>query len=355
MRDGNENRNIGTENRGKNKNKSLGTANKIRNLNVWYGNVDGLVRKMDEIREWAREGKVHILGVGETHVTNEVTDGEIKIEGFKHVRANSHSSFTGGVVIYIRENIRLLGTEIVEKNFVWAVMAVIKTRTGEKFRVDMLYRSPNTKLIKFIDWFDEVYGVGIERVKEGLILGDFNVRWDLDGDWGKNKLKEITDSLGMEQLITENTRVTKNSSSKIDLLFQWGGMERLDECRVIHEHKISDHSWIKINIKGEGIGPNRISREWVKYNIDREKLKVVLNDVHEKEGNYNVNELCRELNEKSNECVYVEKKIKRVRRVRWWDVELRNLRIDRDGCYLKWKESKKKKEKDEYWKTYKKK
>ena len=83
-------------------------------LRIWYGNVDGLVRKIDEIREWTEDSEFDILGVGETHVTDSVLDGELKIKGFKMFRSNSHSTHAGGVIVYVKKGIECLGTEIIE-------------------------------------------------------------------------------------------------------------------------------------------------------------------------------------------------------------------------------------------------
>lgn len=41
----------------------------------------------------------------ETCLTDAITDSEISVNGYRIVRCDSHSRHTGGVAIYVRENI----------------------------------------------------------------------------------------------------------------------------------------------------------------------------------------------------------------------------------------------------------
>ena len=78
---------------------------------------------------------------------------------------------------------------------------------------------------------------------EFFLLGDINV--DLMPDTtlaNAVKLKHIYDIYGLEQLITEPTRVTRNSSTLIDLCIT-NSPPKITKCGVV-QLAISDHALI---------------------------------------------------------------------------------------------------------------
>lgn len=82
-------------------------------------------------------------------------------------------------------------------------------------------------------------------IKDEIVIGVFNVRRELDKDWGRIKLKKLIDSFRMVQMVEEPMRVVKDCASKIDLLYQWGRVGKIKECKVIHRRKISDHRCVR--------------------------------------------------------------------------------------------------------------
>lgn len=68
----------------------------------------------------------NIVLCSETHVTENVGDAEISIVGYNHVRCDSHSRHTGGVLIYIHKSVdfKLIYNRSFNNNM-WCI--VIKT------------------------------------------------------------------------------------------------------------------------------------------------------------------------------------------------------------------------------------
>ena len=101
-------------------------------------------------------------------------------------------------------------------------------------------------------------------------MGDLNcdmiaTRYDND----TCKLMSITDVYGLQQLITEPTRVTLTSSTLIDVIYT----NFLDKivCLGVCHVSISDHSMVfayrKLSINGVTLGHNTLAyRKFIKFN-----------------------------------------------------------------------------------------
>ena len=79
-----------------------------------------------------------------------------------------------------------------------------------------LYRPPNAT-VDFNDRFEDFIDTINKEDKELFLLGDFNknlLNEDIDRNWGN-----FTTSLGLSQLVTEPTRVTKDSATLIDHIY----------------------------------------------------------------------------------------------------------------------------------------
>lgn len=57
-----------------------------------------------------------ILATVETHVTEDIGDCKLQINGYNLIRCNSSSSRTGGVIIYVKDNVKIETTIINEIN-----------------------------------------------------------------------------------------------------------------------------------------------------------------------------------------------------------------------------------------------
>lgn len=57
-----------------------------------------------------QEKKPNLIFLTETHLRENIGDQEISIKGYKTVRCDSHSTHTGGVLIYVKNRIKLTVT-----------------------------------------------------------------------------------------------------------------------------------------------------------------------------------------------------------------------------------------------------
>jgi len=101
------------------------------------------LRHKDEIvNVLIKELRPEVIGLTETHVTRQVEDHELYIDGYVCVRGDSESSRTGGVLLYLdnRINFDMRTVERDEGNW-WSVMVNVKER-DYKGVIMLVYHSP---------------------------------------------------------------------------------------------------------------------------------------------------------------------------------------------------------------------
>ncbi|KMQ95301.1 hypothetical protein RF55_4490 [Lasius niger] len=182
----------------------------------------------DEAHErMIEEGKVNI-------------DHEVQIDGYVCVRGDSESSRTGGVLLFIDNNIRfeLVATESCVKNW-WSILVKINERDFKGLLM-LIYHSPSGSDSEFIDFLE---GVCNNELLNGniIIMGDFNMDMKVN-NYGQDRLIRVMNSVGLKQLVREPTRITNYSETIIDLIFTNMNVE----VNVCHEPKITDHSMVEV-------------------------------------------------------------------------------------------------------------
>lgn len=72
-----------------------------------YLNIRSLLSNFEELEVLVNEKKPMIIFLTETHITIDINDSELKINGYNLVRCDSHSRHTGGVAIYVQEELSM--------------------------------------------------------------------------------------------------------------------------------------------------------------------------------------------------------------------------------------------------------
>lgn len=227
------------------------------------------MKHKDEIEnELIMKYKPSIVGFTETHVTKEIEEHELHINGYVCVRGDSESRRTGGVLLYIEERVRFdkIAIERRDGNW-WTIIVKIKDRDYIGM-IMIVYHSPNSKDGNFINFLEEIC-INVMQNDNVIIMGDFNIDMTVN-NYMKNRLVTVMNSLGLRQLVKEATRIVKNSETLIDLVFANVEME----VDVWHEPKITDHSAIVLywNLI-ESVDENKVITYRDYKRMDREKFK----------------------------------------------------------------------------------
>lgn len=232
-----------------------------------YLNIAGFRSHFDELKLLVEEVRPKIVILSETHVTSSHDVGQFAITNYNQELCLSRSAHTGGIWIYIEEQLKydVVSNTVFGDNWFLAV----EVKSGAIYGLfGGVYHSPSTSDVQFIKDFEILLNDVLIDEKTNVIVGDFNIRWDESGC--ATELKNVTDAAGLVQKVREATRTGPRSSTMIDLVFT---NSECCEANIEEEMKISDHETIGINIGG----PVRISVpeknktrvSWRRYSKDR--------------------------------------------------------------------------------------
>lgn len=134
----------------------------------------------------------------------------------------------------------------------WSLIINVNSKTiNGDFAV--VYHSPCSLIVKydeFLDYFENWCENTMNYNKKTVICGDFNI--DLrKSSTHSERVKKIIQNMGMKQLVTKPTRITKNTNwTLIDYVIS--NMDDLN-VNVLLDDKISDHSTIIFEVKNRVI------------------------------------------------------------------------------------------------------
>lgn len=74
-------------------------------MNISSSNIKGLINNFTELKYVLNKRKIDICLLNETHITSDIENNELKVRGYNIMRCDSDSRHTGGVVVYIKNNI----------------------------------------------------------------------------------------------------------------------------------------------------------------------------------------------------------------------------------------------------------
>ena len=145
-----------------------------------YTNACSLLNKMNELRQLAASHTIDIIAVTETWATDELSDAELAISDFllfRKDRKNSHFSKGGGVVIYIRDTLRVcLSPSLNNSTFedsVWCEIYI----NDSVLLVGVCYRSTSSTNVnddELICLMEKAASESSARNSQLLLMGDFN-------------------------------------------------------------------------------------------------------------------------------------------------------------------------------------
>ena len=198
-------------------------------------------------------------------------DAEVYIKNYNCIRCDSDSRHTGGVVMYVHENISFKVISNCEKDRAWflAIQIIKGYHTTGIFGV--VYRSFQTTNAVFLNNLDEWFEDILNHNKENFIFGDFNIDVATK-EFYSLKLVQLVKDYRMTQEVQEYTRVTKYSRSLIDLLIT---NSKNVQCTIVKDQQISDHYMLSVEINSKN-AKAKLSEEccaveirsWKNYSVD---------------------------------------------------------------------------------------
>ena len=205
----------------------------IGNLNVCH-----LKNKIDDVNVLinGHQDKVHIFGISETRLDEDIDDSIIQINNYSIFRkdAEKKDGHTG-LVVYVHNSINkfIRRRHDLETDAVEAIWLEIYQKKSKPAYVCSLYRNPAFTA----EWIDDFMSM-MDKIpvnSDIMLLGDFN--YDLFRQ--QNSWLSVMSMLGLSQLIKDSTRVTKTTQTLIDHIYT-NNTEMVINPTIVHS-SISDH------------------------------------------------------------------------------------------------------------------
>lgn len=196
---------------------------------------------MVDLRQCMFELNYDIVGITETWLNSNVPDSLIDVLGYDLVRLDRQTDTRGGgIIIYIKKGLHYEILPIHNLNLaieqLW-IKLIIKNNT---FVLGTIYRRQEHAASEFFEDLENAIAYACSITNDIVVIGDFNINIQVTSLLSTQLLSSL-DTVGLKQIIFEPTRVTRHSSTTIDLILVNENLQEI-ESGVIHDHKISDHS-----------------------------------------------------------------------------------------------------------------
>ena len=263
-------------------------------------NIDKLTTHLDELKIFLVSNDIDVLAINETKLNEYITDNEVSISGYDIVSRDRTTNGGGGVCFYVKKSINFSVRNDLCMGSLANLCIEIRKPRSKSFIVATWYRPPNS-LVSIFSPFEELIGKLDSLNTEFYLLGDLNCNMaasQFDSD--TRKLLTITDVYGLQQLITEPTRITETSATLIDLIFTNCPDKVL--CSGVRHIGISDHSMVyvyrKLAINGQSKGHTNITyRNFRSFNRDKFRSDVASQDWDHINNSSNPNDMWNEWKE----------------------------------------------------------
>ena len=218
----------------------------MKGFSILSLNVRSLYPKLDEL--YIRFKDFDILCFSETWTNPTYTDEMLALSGYDLFRSDRDSSIGihkrgGGLIIYVKTTLSKYTTTLEYAKKVTAnleqIFICIDKPNVRKQIIGNVYRPPNGKISEGIQELTSTVKIIQETTHcELTVVGDFNINYNLRHTQPFKLIKNFERDFNLSQEINTSTRVTKNSSTCIDLVFT--NMEYVISKGTIDIH-LSDH------------------------------------------------------------------------------------------------------------------
>ena len=210
-------------------------------------NINSLLPHVDEIEYLLKNQGIDFLALNESKIDEKLPDNLFKIEGYKFIRfdRNRHG---GGVAVYCRDRFKSKVREDIPKMLLEIIGVEITSLRAAPFLILSWFRPPSDPMDMF-DKLEQVMCFLELEGKEIILLGDTNCDLSINSNitdgsapllFGNARhSKDMYDSFGLMQLISEPTRETEQNSTLIDHIAV-SNVRNISKSGVVRT-AISDH------------------------------------------------------------------------------------------------------------------
>ena len=196
---------------------------------------------LDEIKLLVEDRQIDVLCISETWLSPDLPDHFIDIPNYNLYRCDYGKG--GGVCIYVKIDlkIKVLNLEIEKLEGVEHIWLTIQHRMLPSVIIGCVYRHPKAAVNSF-EYISNILKIICMKKKPIFVLGDLN-----DNQFNPNsKLIKIVKRLNLNQLIKKPTRITRTSSTLLDVIIT-NNVEKVIQSDV-YPGPVADHELISVCI-----------------------------------------------------------------------------------------------------------
>lgn len=184
------------------------------NLRVCFLNARSLLSHFAELKDCLIQGNYDIVGISETWLKPDILNTMIDIQGYNIARGD-RTTRGGGLVLYVKNNFEFSNliftqSEICEE--LWIQLRYF----NRIFVVGVIYRPPKGRVGDFLQVFEK--RLADFQPYDIICGGDINLNLLSLSDQNVSNFYDFIESLNLQQVIREPTRVTKTSEALLDVI-----------------------------------------------------------------------------------------------------------------------------------------
>ncbi len=220
----------------------------LRGIAFAHLNICHVLRKLDCISNMLHDSDLDILCLSETFLNDEISDCELKIDGYHLLRQDRVGAGCkkngGGILIYYRDcyDVTCINSHV--SSNCELLQACLKLPKSRPIYFDCLYRPPDGIVDKFVEEYDTHLSSLPDNCNYDYIaLGDCNIDYNAQNG-PKKKLVKLLKCHSLDQMIKQPTRVTTKSKTCIDHIY-CNNPDLYAHCGVV-DPGLSDHCLVYI-------------------------------------------------------------------------------------------------------------
>ena len=235
--------------------------------------------KIDELTSYVVKYNLHIIGVAETWLNDNVNNVEINLENFSVFRKDRSAVKVGkggGVMLYIHNSIKVHDCQFLNKYKSESLWCKLVLGNGFETILGVVYRSPNADDAEVQELCNAIRDASCKQV---IIMGDFNLP---DINWESlechNSISECFMTLVQDTYLVQHVNVPTRGDNILDLVLS-SEQGMIEELKVIEHLANSDHNIVLFKAVVATVNSASILAKH-NYNLgDYDKINQLLNDV----------------------------------------------------------------------------
>ena len=203
----------------------------------------GLRKNLAEVKILIEHTNLDIVTVSETHLTPDIHNDEVNIDGYQILRNDRTHKGGGGVAIYFKSVLDCTRLSKYEDEDIEAIWIDLLSHS-QRLLIGCVYRPPDVSL--FFDKFHQILDKVWMTRRNVVIAGDFNSDM-LSRSGNGTKLKRIFQSFNFCNIIQAPTRTSEHSNTLFDLILT-NNISKVSSSAVI-DYCIADHKFTYVVYK----------------------------------------------------------------------------------------------------------